>query len=446
MKINRSIYYHRYGEFVYVRDVEHQKDFLYNEIVGDILDFLCSDASGAQFANLITYLKSRYDLTDTNEEEFQKDISLFMEDLQENEILVDMQQHEQPIQGMAISDQIARYCEENHVLDSLCLEITYRCNERCVHCYLDDVHDTQREQELCLEDYRKLLDEAYALGCFRVLITGGEVSVRPDFLDIAEYAAGKGMLVDLYTNGLSVSDQQFLRICAMKPNSVSVSLYGGDAGIHDSITKVAGSFEKTLRFAMMLKCAGIDVFIKSVAMKQNAESLEKLYQLGKMLHIPISVSLAVGSKGNGEDPGKYRLNCTNCYEKLISLNDRYGDGVANYGELDFVKSLDSPPCSIGKSGLSVDPFGNVNPCNAHKVVLGNIHRDSLEDIWLHSSELQRIRKLKMQDISPKCSQCENIAYCPVCIGFAEQERGESYFCEDVCLIAEAKRRFLESRL
>lgn len=445
MKINRSIYYHRYGELVYVRDVDRQKDFLYNEIVGDILDFLRSDTSETQFANLITYLKSRYDLTGINEDEFQKDIFLFMEDLQENRILTDIQQSEQLLHGMSISDQISRYCEENHILDSLCLEITYRCNERCVHCYLDDVHDTQREQELCLEDYQKILDEAHALGCFRVLITGGEVSVRPDFLDIAEYAAGKGMLVDLYTNGLSVGDQQFLRICAMKPNSVSVSLYGGDSSVHDSITKVAGSFEKTLRFAMMLKCAGIDVFIKSIAMKQNAESLEKLYQLGKMINIPISVSLAVGSKGNGEDPGKYRLNCTNCYGILISLNDRFGEGVANYGELDFVKSLDSSPCSIGKSALSVDPFGNVNPCNAYKTVLGNIRRDSLEDIWLHSSELQRIRKLKMRDISSRCSQCENIAYCPVCIGFAEQERGKPYFCEDVCLIAEAKRRFLESR-
>ncbi len=445
MEINRSIYYHRYGEFLYVRDVDRQKDFLYNEIVGDILDFFHAGESEEQFARLITHLKSQYDLADVNEEEFEQDIFLFLEELKDNGILVDVQQSGQTARGLAVADQIGRYCEENHVLDSLCLEITYRCNERCVHCYLDDAHETQGKSELTFRDYQNLLNEAHELGCFRVLITGGEISVRPDFMDIAEYAAEKGMLVDLYTNGLSISDRQFQRICAMKPNSVSVSLYGGDSRIHDSITKVAGSFDKTLRFAMMLKCAGIDVFIKSVAMKQNAESMESLYQLGEMLHIPISVSLAVGPKGNGENPGKYRLNCIDCYRKMVSLNDRYGDGVVNFTETDFVKNLDSPPCSIGKSGLSVDPFGNVNPCNAYKTNLGNVRRNSLQDIWLLSPELKKIRNLKMRDVSPKCARCENIAFCPVCIGFAEQERNEPYFCEDVCLIAKAKRCFLESK-
>lgn len=444
MKINRSVYYHRYGEFVYVRDVARQKDILYNEIVGDILDFFRSDRSEAQPSDLLSYLKERYDLTDTDDEEFERDILQFLEELLTGGILVD-EQAARIEKDPSIVDQISRYCDEHQILDSLCLEITYRCNARCVHCYLDDAHEARAEPELTLAEYRRLLDEAYALGCFRVLVTGGEISVRPDFLEIAEYAAEKGMLVDLYTNGLALSPQQVQRICAMKPNSVSISLYGGNAEAHDAITKVRGSFERSLHFAMMLKCAGIDVFIKSVAMKQNVEAIEKLYQLGKLLHIPVSVSLAVGAKGNGDDPGKYRLNCVECYERLICLNDRYGDGDTNYDEADFVKSLDAAPCSIGKSGLSVDPFGNVNPCNAYKVVLGNVRKDSMESIWLNSSELQRIRQLRMRDVSPQCARCENIACCPVCIGFAEQERGKTYFCEDVCQIAEAKRRFLESR-
>lgn len=444
MKINRSIYYHRYGEFVYVRDVDRQKDFLYNEIVGDILDYIRQDSTGVQSARLIAHLRSLYELTDTDEAEFEADILQFLEELQTNGILQRVEHTVQTGQ-IPIADQIARYCEENEVLDSLCLEITYRCNERCVHCYLDQVHEIGAESEMALEDYWRILDEAYALGCFRVLITGGEASVRADFLEIAQYAADKGMLVDIYTNGLALKEDQFLRICEMKPNSVSVSLYGGDARTHDAITKVTGSFDRTLRFAMMLKCAGIDVFIKSVAMKQNADSIEGLYRLGKLLHIPVAVSLVVGAKGNGEDPSCYRLNSAEQYVRMIALNDQYGDGVLENTELEFVKQLDSHPCSCGKNGLSVDPFGNVYPCNAYKVKLGNLHTDSMKTIWDSNQKLREIRQITMRDVSPKCAQCENIAYCPVCIGFAEQEQGQPYHCEDVCLIAEAKRRFLESR-
>ena len=444
LKIGKCIYYHRYGEYVYVRDVDRQKDYLYNEILGDILDYICEDASPEQAENLIQHLAEQYDLGDVEESEFRNDILSFLEELKHTGILVNSEEAESDPLDVSILEQVSRFCEENEILDSLCLEVTYRCNERCIHCYLDDAHGPV-QNELSLERYMRILDEAYGMGCFRVLVTGGEVSVRPDYLDIAEYAAGKGMLVDLYTNGLAISDRQFKRICAMKPNSVSVSLYGGDAAVHDSITKAAGSFEKTLKFAMMLKCAGIDVFIKSVAMRQNEKSMEKLYQLGKMLRIPISVSLVVGAKGNGENPGKYRLNCVERYMDLISLNDQYGDGIPNITKDHLVKDLDSPPCSCGKNGLSIDPFGNVYPCNAYKTKLGNIQNDRLQDIWQRSDELKRVRKMKMRDVGPKCAECDNVAYCPVCIGFAEQERGKPYFCEDVCLIAEAKRRYIENR-
>ena len=114
--------------------------------------------------------------------------------------------------------------------------------------------------------------------------------MRPDFCDIAEYAVQQGFIVDVYTTGIGLIDEIFERLCAIGLNSVSFSLYSGDAKSHDAITGVTGSFEKTLKAMLMFRSAGVENFIKSVAIRPNFDALESLYKLANRLKIFLSVS------------------------------------------------------------------------------------------------------------------------------------------------------------
>ena len=93
------------------------------------------------------------------------------------------------------------------------LELTFRCNLRCVHCYLDGQHTPSPEQhELTTSEITDIIDQIVAEGCLWLLLTGGEPLVRPDWKEIYLYAKRKGLIITLFTNGtlLTPEDADFL--------------------------------------------------------------------------------------------------------------------------------------------------------------------------------------------------------------------------------------------
>ena len=437
MILNPHIFYHLYGEHLYIRNVKTNTNYLYNDIVFDILEYVKNNNGCDNWSDLCSYLSSLYELNDISIEEFEQDIQTCLIDLKNQTILIDNETSTES--EPYITNVIHQFCNENTILDALCLELTYRCNEHCIHCYVEN-ENYDATSELTLTEYKHLIDEAHLAGCFRLLLTGGEVCIRKDWLTIAEYAISKGMLVDIYTNGLALTENDFIKLCTLNINSISFSLYGGDAITHDKITGIKGSFDKTLQSLMMCKCAGFDTFIKSVAMKQNIHSIESLYQLGKRLQIPVKTSLIIAAKNAFDTASQYRINDIELYQKLIAMDDYYNNNkiISDTTDCFITKALDTPTCSCGKNSLAIDPFGNIYPCNAYKEKLGNIKTDSLLNIWEHSKKLKEIRNIRFRDVSNKCLSCPDIMYCPICIGFAQLEKNKPSFCEDVCLVARAK--------
>ncbi len=107
------------------------------------------------------------------------------------------------------------------------------------------------------------------------------------------------MLLDVYINGLHWSEELIDRICNLSVNSVSVSLYGGDAETRDAMTRVKGSFEKTTRTMLIFKSRGVETFAKASVVKQNFPGLENLLKFGKQIGIKISPSFAITPTQNG---------------------------------------------------------------------------------------------------------------------------------------------------
>src|SRR5438067_8903365 len=135
---------------------------------------------------------------------------------------------------------------------SVHMDLTYRCNERCVHCYLD--HDDRGE--MTTEEIKGILDQLAEAGVFFLTLSGGEPLMRKDFFEIVAHARALMFNVKVKTNGLLIGEKEARQLLSLGIESVQLSLYSHRAEIHDGITKVKGSLERTTKAIRFLRSQG----------------------------------------------------------------------------------------------------------------------------------------------------------------------------------------------
>ena len=150
---------------------------------------------------------------------------------------------------------------------SVQLDLTYRCNEECVHCYLDH----EDHGEMTTAEIKGLLDQLAQAGVFFLTLSGGEILLRKDFFEILEYARALLFSVKLKTNAVLIREQQAERIRSLGVEAVQISIYSHRPEVHDAITKVPGSLKRSLNAIRFLKARGLKVIVANVLMLQNVQ-------------------------------------------------------------------------------------------------------------------------------------------------------------------------------
>ena len=298
------------------------------------------------------------------------------------------------------------------------LDLTYRCNERCVHCYLD--HDDHGEMNTV--EIKKLLKELADAGVFVLTLSGGEIMLRKDFFEILEYAREMTFCIKLKTNAMLIGDRDAERIRDLGVESIQVSIYSHRPEVHDAITKVRGSLERSVKAIRFLKSKGLKVIIANVLMKQSAQDYPGVQALAKELGVEATLDPTVtpmmdGSRENlalnvDENALREVFRDTGLVEdvdKLCAVPEKAGDDT-----LDFI------PCSAGHSAAYVSPYGDVYPCVQFPLPSGNVRQKKFIDIWNYSDELNEVRSIRVRDL-PNCSACGNITTCTRCPGLAYME-------------------------
>jgi len=430
MKIRKGIFYRECGNNVYLRNVNTQKDYLLSPTSIDILDY-CKATPECSVEEICSQISEIYNIQ--NDEALHNDILSFVDSMQK-EGIIEIESYNE--KNDSIQHKIEEYYYETNQLYGACLEITYRCSERCKHCYVEfpcyNSYESEIQNELTFDEYKRIIDELYDLGTIYLLITGGEVCLKKEFIDITRYAINKGMLVNIYTNGISMTDEQFDNLCDMKVNSVSFSLYGGDAEVHDKITGVPGSFEKTIRRAMMFKCAGIDTYIKSVILKESLPEMDKLIELGNRLNIDVSVSTNL-SRINGCDNPCHLTEYAE-FKRAATIQMRNAAIQHNNNVMKHKGVF----CNSAHITLSIDPYGGVHPCVAFKESAGNVREQSIREIRENSSLFNYIRELTFSDFSTDCQNCEHLDYCHICVGHCFDQKNKIISpYKDICMTAAA---------
>ncbi|HWJ48912.1 MAG TPA: radical SAM protein, partial [Candidatus Udaeobacter sp.] len=180
---------------------------------------------------------------------------------------------------------------------SVQLDLTYRCNERCVHCYLD--HDDHGE--MTTAEVKHLLDEMADAGVFILTLSGGEIFLRKDFFEILEYARfERQFCVKLKTNALMIREREAARIRDIGVDSIQISIYSHKPKVHDAITLVPGSLKRSLDAARFLKSQGLRVIFANVLMVQNLQDYKGVRALAEELGVECTLDPTITPMMDGD--------------------------------------------------------------------------------------------------------------------------------------------------
>ena len=241
---------------------------------------------------------------------------------------------------------------------SVHLDVTYRCNERCEHCYLD--HDGDGEMNTA--EIKTVLDQLAAAGVFFLTISGGEPLIRPDCFEIIEHARKLRFNVKFKTNAVLIREKQARRLRELNVEQVQISVYSHRAEVHDGISKVPGSLKRTIAGIRLLKSHGLKVTIANVLMKGNLQDAEGVRQLAAEVGAHYTLDPTITPMMNG-DTGLLRLRISSESLRTVFQNS---DLVGNVEEFCAPPppvdedAMEGYPCSAGHTACYVSPRGEVS--------------------------------------------------------------------------------------
>jgi AdoMet-dependent heme synthase len=301
---------------------------------------------------------------------------------------------------------------------SVQVDLTYRCNERCVHCYLD--HEDHGEMNTA--EIKHLMDEMAEAGVFILTLSGGEIFVRKDFFELLEYARQLTFCVKLKTNAILIREREAARLRDLGVESIQISIYSHRPEVHDAITLVPGSLKRSLDAIRFLKSQGLKVVIADPLMGATMQDYPGVKALAAELGVdctldPTITPMMDGNRSTlqlGVDQEALRQVFRD--KSLIDDPDAFCAIPAPADE----DVLNSIPCSAGHSACYVSPYGEVFPCVQFPFPTGNVRQQRFIDIWRYSDRMNEVRSIRMKDLTT-CTSCTHVSNCTRCPGLAFME-------------------------
>jgi MoaA/NifB/PqqE/SkfB family radical SAM enzyme len=300
---------------------------------------------------------------------------------------------------------------------SASLELTYRCNWRCVFCYNPRHHDLRG---LPTERWLSLLDELRGLGTLYVALTGGEPLTHPDFLEIARGVRERALALRVLTNGALVSEALAAELKALRPMAVELSLHGAGALTHDRATATPGSFEAMLRGLDRLLARGVAVVLKSPLTRANEDEMDGMRRIADERGVPLRLDPVLTPRDDG-DPAPL------AHRASPAALARLYRALAEAGQLPHEQRVEGGVnCGLGRTTLAIDPEGNVFPClQWRRAPLGNVRERALGAVWRESEERAHAAATSRAANERLRVAGEALAAFPFCPALALQSTGDA---------------------
>ena len=328
------------------------------------------------------------------------------------------------------------------------IDLTYRCNNNCRHCWLH-VPATAPEPELSLDEIRRIADEARAMGCREWSISGGEPMLRLDFPEIFDYLTCKARTYTINTNGTLITPE-IARLLARK-GSKMVALYGATAEVHDHITRNPGSFDAVMRGFRYLREAGAGFTVQLVPMRDNYGQFEEMVKLAKSLspHYRVGAAWlylsACGSAQRNAEISRQRLDP----KDVIALDQPDAAEAEVKVEVEVEADGDDrlfAGCIASGRDFHVDPYGGMTFCGFIKdpVLRFDLRKGTFRAAWDEFIPSLADKVRGGSEYLENCGPCEHRQDCRWCgvYGFLEHGRHGAKV-EYLCEVASENRSFKE---
>lgn len=329
--------------------------------------------------------------------------------------------------GIKRADKDTQEFLEEHFKDkpqltSFQIELTSRCNERCIHCYIPHeckLHDISSEM------FYSVLEQLSKMNVLSITLSGGEPMMHPHFVEFLRAAKKYDFYVNILSNLTLLTDEIVEEMKAGNVSSVQVSLYSMNPEHHDTITAVKGSFEKTKAAILKLVENDIPLHISCPTMKANKDDFKEVLDWAHSLKVRAHTDYIMMAEFNHDTSNlANRLSVQEAGEVISSILE---------GDEDYQKSVLMPDfeqrcrevqfnperrlCGVGVSSACMVSNGNVYPCAGwQEMVLGNLNQQTLQDIWDNSEKIKWLRGLKMKDMGGgECCNCDRAAFCSPCM-------------------------------
>jgi MoaA/NifB/PqqE/SkfB family radical SAM enzyme len=303
------------------------------------------------------------------------------------------------------------------------IEITYRCNHLCSFCYNSPTGEREMTTEQIFEVLRKIAD----FGVLYCTLTGGEALCHKDFFKIAAEVRRLGMALRIYSNGYLMADRKIVRkIKELDPMEVEISVHGSKAETHEALTKIKGSFARTIKAIRNLRKAGVKVLLKCPITRINQDELFDLKALADDLGCKIIFDAVITPKDDGSlDPLALRAGDDFVEKYWGEWYAKLHDGEEPPKTNHCASDGSTANCGTARSGFSIDPYGNLLPCVAFRRVAGNVLRiDRLDEFWQSSPVLNEVRDLAVE-ATERVKKHEDGAFINgFCLGVAETQTGD----------------------
>ena len=295
-------------------------------------------------------------------------------------------------------------------------ELTPLCNFDCKMCYTH----LSKEQMcgkplLTVDQWKRIIDEAYAAGMIRVNLTGGECLTYPGFEELYLYLHSLGCEIRVLTNGALLDDRWISFFKAHPPILIQVSLYGGD---EDTYERVTGQRKYSVVSANIRKviAADLPVGLAVTPSKYMGAGMFETIQAAHEFGIPYSIApdLIDSKEETGRSAQDHELSLED-YVEIYRLRNELEKTVIPPADASLLPLPGGPNhecnlrglnCGGGMSCFDIDWTGAMYICNSYRSEICYPLIEGFLPSW------NRIHRIATN--WPRVPECIGCPYEPVC--------------------------------
>ncbi len=299
-------------------------------------------------------------------------------------------------------------------------ELTDRCNLGCIHCYINQSANCQksRMEELSTVQVKNILDQAAQAGVLFLTLTGGEVFIRQDFIEIFQHARRLGLLTTIFTNGTLLTPEIADKIQEYNPRLVEITLYGATPETYERITGVKGSYVRCVKGINLLVERKIPLKLKTILLRPNLHELPAMRSFAANRNLPIRYDGILWPRiDNHLSPGDYQLTP----QELVAIDRDDPERLKEWHRItdqfggEAIRSEHIFSCGAGLRSFHINSAGKMSICTMVREPAYDLKKMEFAEAF---EKLGELRKLKRKQ-NNKCRTCTLGGICAQCPGWSQ---------------------------